>query len=514
MNIMGAIKGEAADSNLARTENGALGFANHKSDIVDFFYKVSTMRGWSAADKRIAFRKCLAEDRDLALRMLFFVRDVRGGMGERQLFRDLFADLDAAAICAFLPLVAEYGRWDDVIGLINADVSADVKKAVSKLLWDRLQEDLDLMGDGKSCSLLAKWLPSIRNVSRDSVKLAKQISSDWGWDERTYRKTLSKLRAYLKVVEKKMTAGEWTDIEYGAVPSKAAKNYREAFNRHDAERYGKYLEGLKGGTEKVNAATLYPHEIVCSYRFSKHSEDTLLESQWKALPMPKKGILGNAIVVRDGSGSMSCQIPGGTRTCALDVATALAILMSENLKGDFKDKFITFGHNPKFVDLGGCKNLHDKLQVAYREADCSNTNIEATMDLILRAAVKNEIPQEEIPAVVIISDMEFDEARGAVRCYWGSDHDTRSQDTLFAVIRKKWNDAGYDLPKMVFWNVNSRTGAVPMQESANGLLLVSGFSQSIMDMLSEGGTMIDIIRKKLMTPRYDAVSKAIAAAAE
>ena len=512
MGIMTAIKNEAANTNLVETENGALGFANHKSDIVDFFYKVSTMRTWTKDAKRIAFRKCLAEDRDLALRMLFFIRDVRGGMGERQLFRDVFSDMDQSVIDATLALVPEYGRWDDLLDLISQPETKDeTAKKIYKLVFDTLQSDVANMNAGKPCTLLAKWLPSVRNVSKDKIKLSKKLIRAFEWNEKKYRKTLSALRAYLKVVERDMTANEWGKIDFGAVPSKAAKNYREAFSRHDAERYGEYLEGLKAGVEKVNAKTLYPYEIVCSYRYSSHVEDTLLESQWKALPLPKSGILGNAIVVRDGSGSMRSAVTGSAgRACALDVATALAILMSENLKGEFKDRFITFSSRPKFVDLGGCKNLHDKLQVAYNEAECSNTDIEKTMDLILAVALKNKIPQEEIPAVVIVSDMEFDQARGQYSWMSLRDSNLDSEETLFAKINKKWHDAGYELPKMVFWNVASRTGAVPMQENKNGLLLVSGFSQSIMDMLSEGGDMIDIIRKKLMTPRYDAVAKAIA----
>lgn len=506
---MTTIKNEAATTNLAMTENGALGFANHTSDIVDFFYKVSTMRTWSANDKRNAFLKCLAEDKDLALRMLFFVRDVRGGMGERQLFRDIFSSMDQSIVDATLELVPEFGRWDDLLDLLmRPETKDETAKKIYKLVLDTLQADVENMTAGKPCTLLAKWLPSIRNVSKDKIKLAKKIIQNWGWEEKKYRKTLSALRAYLKVVERDMTAGRWAEIDFGTVPSKAAKNYREAFNRHDAERYAKYLEGLKSGTEKVNASTLYPYEIATSYRSHGLVEDTLLESQWKALPLPKKGILSQAIVVRDGSGSMEAPISG--RSTALDVATALAVLMSENLQGEFKDRFITFSENPKFVDLGGCINLAQKLVRCYHEAECSNTNIEKTMNLILKAVVANKLKQEEIPAVVIVSDMEFDEARGASSWYWSGRRELESQDTLFAKIGKTWSEAGYELPKIVFWNVASRTGAVPMQENKNGLLLVSGFSQSILDMLSEGGTMIDIIRKKLMVPRYDVVSKAIA----
>ena len=194
---------------------------------------------------------------------------------------------------------------------------------------------------------------------------------------------------------------------------------------------------------------------------------------------------------------------------ALDVATSLAVLTSEHLAEPFKDKFITFSRNPKYVDLSGCQTLRDKLILSFKEAECMNTDIEATMDLILRSAVKNHIKQEDIPTVVIISDMEFDEARG---CYsWRGEDDPNSQETLFKTISNKWAASGYKLPRMVFWNTCSRTGAVPMHDNENGLLLISGFSQNILDLLSYGGDMVDIIRKKLSDKRYDCITEALKA---
>lgn len=508
MNIMDAIKTEAADTNLVRTENGALGFAQCRSAIVDFFYKISTMRNEKEGKKQSAFLSALAEDRDLAMRMLFFARDVRQGLGERRLFRDIFGILKDEDVVALLRLIPEYGRWDDLIDLLTVDgYKEQTYHEVLAVILHQLNADIESMKNGGSVSLLAKWLPSIRKVNKDKVKLAKYIAKDFGLSEKEYRKTLSSLRKYLKVVEKQMSAGQWAEIDFNAVPSKAAKTYRNAFKKHDEARYTKYLEGLKTGETKVNAGAMYPYEIVAAYRrdrFGIGDTDDLLEAQWKALPLPK-GLLENAIVVRDGSGSMTTEV--SSKATALDVATSLAVLMSEHLKGPFKDRFITFSSSPKFVDLGGCTDLRQKLVKAFQEAECSNTDIERTMELVLNAAVRYGLKQEEIPAVVIVSDMEFDEARAGY--YWHRSEDEESQKTLFDTIRRQWKDKGYDLPKMVFWNTCSRTGAVPMQENKNGLILVSGFSQNIMDMLSGDGNMLDIIRKKLNTPRYDAVSKAL-----
>lgn len=508
MNIMDAIKTESADSNLVNTENGALGYANCRSAIVDFFYKISTFRQEEATKKQTAFLKALAEDKDLAYRMLFFSRDIRQGLGERQLFRDVFDTLDQKVIKALFKLIPEYGRWDDVLDVLRNDgIDEALRDEILSFVQEQFNEDLRNCADGKPISLLAKWMPSIRKVSKDKVRMAKFLAGRFGITEKEYRKALSALRAHLKVVEKQMSEGKWGEIDFEAVPSKAAKNYRGAFMKHDEARYREYLGKLEKGEAKVNAGAIFPYEIVSAYRIGygvKSKVDTLLENQWKALPLPK-GLLENAIVVRDGSGSMTTNVSG--QSTALDVATALAVLTSEHLKGPFKDRFITFSHRPKFVDLGGCHNLQQKLNMAFAEAECANTDIEATMDLVLRAVVKNGIKQKDIPAIVIISDMEFDEARG---CYgWNANLDGMSQEALFETIRKTWNAAGYNLPKIVFWNVASRTGAVPMQENDNGLVLVSGFSQNIMDMLAGNGTMIDIIRKKLNVARYDAITKAL-----
>ena len=503
MNIMTAIKKQSAHTNTAETENGAFGYKSHESAIVDFFYKVSSMRQWEAVKKQSAFLKALGEDRELAFRMLFYIRDIRKGLGERQLFRDVFEELQDKDVLALIKLVPEYGRWDDVLDIIRNDgMKTETRDEIVKWLGEVITDDLDKLHAGKNgFTLLAKWLPSIRKVNKDKVKMAKFLAHRWGWDERTYRRNLADLRSALRVVERTMSEKNWGSIDFGSLPSKAAKNYRQAFMKHDEARYRRYLDGLSKGTEKVNAGALFPYELVHEYTHGGYSGSDevsdLIEAQWKALPLPD-GMLKNAIVVRDGSGSMTTPVSG--RSTALDVATALAILMSENLKGEFKDKFITFSEEPRFVDLSGCNSLQQKVKMAMNEAECANTNIERTMNLILDAAIENGIPQEEIPTVVIVSDMEFDSA---------IDWRERGKP-LFKTIGEFWNDHGYKLPKIVFWNVNSRTGVVPLQENENGLVLVSGFSQNILDMLTtDGGTMLDIIRKKVSDKRYDPVAEAI-----
>ena len=461
--------GTGRDGGLVETENGAWAFASHPSPFADFFFKVSSMRQWDADAKREAFSKCFAADPELAIRLLFFVRDIRGGVGERGLFRDVFAGLPDGVAAALLPLVPEFGRWDDV--------------------WA-------VLGDGVAD---AAARPALREAAFALLRLRPA----------DYRRKLSALRARLRVTERSMCAGEWGAVDYGAVPSKAALRYRNAFFAHDPERYKAYLAGLEKGTSKVHAGALYPYEIVAAYHGpvlaypEDFEENSLLEAQWKALPLPK-GILGNAIVVRDGSGSMTTPVSGG-RATALDVATSLAVLTSEHLNGPFENRFISFSASPRLVDLSGCATLREKLVRTYGEDECANTDVEETMRLVLDAVSENGIPQEKVPAVVIVSDMEFDEARGAG---WSWRTDAPTQEVLFETIRREWKERGYDLPTMVFWNVASRTGAVPLQENGNGLVLASGFSQNILDMLS-GVDPEDTLRRKLAAPRYDCVAAAL-----
>lgn len=491
----------AAD--LARTENGALGFAEHRSAFADFFFKVSSMRQWSADRKREAFRKCLDANREMALRLLFFVRDIRGGCGERRLFRDIAPLLSDDELIRLLPLFPEFGRWDDVLSVLDGGAAATrpaVREAAFVLLRRRWEEDLAACRGGGAPSLLAKWLPSAGATNRRRATLANELAFGcFRLRPAQYRKSLSLLRARLRVTERAMCAGEWGSIDYGAVPSKAALRYRAAFRRHDDERYSAYLEGLANGTAKVNASAVFPYEIIRAYtrqRMEDAAPDPLVEAQWKALPLPG-GLLGKAIVVRDGSGSMGRPVTG--ETTALDVATALAILLAENLEGPFKDRFITFSSQPRLVDLSGCGSLFEKTAVAMREAECANTDIEATMGLVLETAVAGRVPQEEIPAVVIVSDMEFDAARRGTH---------GGAAVLFRRIAAQWGKAGYELPKLVFWNVMSRSCAVPLQENGNGLVLASGFSQNVLDALS-GKSPEAALFEKLSAPRYDCVSAAL-----
>ena len=322
---------------------------------------------------------------------------------------------------------------------------------------------------------------------------------------RRYRKTLSRLRDYLDVVEVKTSSNRWDEIKYEGVPSQANLKYEKAFMIHDEKRRKEYLESLKSGKTKINAGVLAPHEIVSQYanttgwgyhQIQEYNET--LEQLWEALPVKS---LDDTLVIRDGSGSMCAGY--GTRVKPLDVATALSIYTSEHNHGVWKDKYITFSANPKFVDISKCESLRDKLLLSYKETDCTNTNIERTMMLVLNTAIKNHCSQDDMPKnIICITDMGFDD------CCWGDD--TKS---LFDNISNKFEKAGYKLPRMVFWNVaGNTTNGIPMQQNELGVVLMSGFSVNLLDMVMGGQldpykAILDIINSPRYQPVEDAVKK-------
>lgn len=474
-------------SNISYTENGAVGFSSTGKNILDLNFAVASLRTKPESEIEMRYEKAYADDVLLALKWLFFARDVRGGLGEKRTPRTIFrylAQTQPKIAKAIIPLIPEYGRWDDMFAFFGTELQNDAVVEIVK----QFNSDLLKRKNNKPISLLAKWMPSENASSKTTKKRARIIREVMGYSSREYRKTLSDLRGYLKVVEKKMSSGEWKEINYEAVPSKANVLYRNAFLKHDEDRRRSYLESLAKGEAKINSSVNFPHDIVHAYSKGYRGWgiptikiDEALEALWKALP-DMVGENENTLVVRDGSGSMTTTIDSNARTTALDVSTALAVYFAERAGGEFKNKFITFSSRPKFIDLSKCKTLADKLRKCYAEDDCSNTNIEATFDLILDTAITHHLTQEDLPKnILIVSDMEFD---GATSFGWNADK--RRMKTLFETIEDKFKQHGYMMPRLVFWNVNSRTETIPVKENTLGVALVSGFSVNICKMVLSG----------------------------
>lgn len=504
------------------TENGAVGYRTTGKELVDLNFAVASLRSMDENEIVKRFTKAFCENNILAMKWLFYARDVREGLGERRLFRVVLARLvhtNPEMVIPVINLIPEYGRYDDLWSLLNTPASA---KAVYQIVDKQLKEDLENMSANKSISLLAKWMPSINASSIKTKAYAKMLAKALDMNERTYRQTLSKLRRYLDVVEVKMSRKDWSEIKYEAVPSRANLIYNKAFLRNDEERRRDYLGKLEKGETKINASTLFPHDIVNKYTggrtYIQSSKDATIEALWKALPDTVKGC-GNTIVVADGSGSMDTRVDPNSKVSALDVANALAIYFAERSSGQFKDKYITFSENPQFVDFSKCKSLHDKLQTALSHNEIANTNIEKVFYMILAAAVKNRMTQEDLPKnILIISDMEFDACATSGEpgprdrrygYYWSTPRIAPTQ-TLFDTIANKYAEYGYQMPRLVFWNVNSRTGTIPVKNNALGVALVSGFSVNVAKMVMSGKTdPFECLLETLNDERYDPVEKAL-----
>ncbi len=487
-----------------KTENGATGYMTSKSALVDLNFAAGSMRNMSEDEIVDRFNSAWNENDVLAMRWLFFARDIRnGGMGERRAFRAILGDLmyhNAFALDKYGYLynyIEKYGRLDDFVNLIDI-ASPSQAEAIISVISAHLAADSLRMMQKKPISLLAKWMPSINTSSKATKARAAKYAKAFGISHREYRGLLAQLRRYIDVTEVKTSANNWSQIDYEKVSSNANLKYANAFLKHDNERRTKYLASLSKSKAKINAATLFPYDLVHKYDCygwrCNQQVDATVEALWKNLPDYE---LSNTLVVADGSGSMCARI-GNSNVTALDIANSLAIYASEHNEGEFADKYITFSGRPQFVEFNHNDSLLKKIQKARDYNECANTNIEAVFKLILNTAVKNHVPQSEMSKrILIISDMEFDDAT-----HGGGWYDVGSWETpdkaLFEEIARLYANRGYKLPRLIFWNVNSRTHTVPVQENELGVALVSGFSPAIFDMvMSEKMDPYEILVEKL-----------------
>lgn len=509
MGFMSDVKQTLDDNSFSITENGALGFSTSGKYLLDMNFKITSFRNMPDFKIAEAFSKAYYENKLYAIKWLFYGRDREEGAGERRLFRVCIKwiaqnESNLEIPKALLNFIAFYGRWDDIFCLINTPIHNDV----ISLIKSQLENDMVNLKNQKPISLLAKWMPSRMASSKATKEMAKILISELGLTERYYRKMCSALRKYLDVTEVKMSAKKWNEIDYNKVPSRANLVYNSAFLRNDEERRRAYLAALERGDKgvKINGSVNFPHDIVHKYMEDSYwitrikPKDTTLEELWKALPDFVNG-QGNTICVADGSGSMRVNV-GGTQISCLEVANALAIYFAEHSTGEFKDTYITFSNRPQLVDFSKVKTLREKIVIALQHNEVADTNIEAVFDLLLNTAVRKNLSQDEIPAnVLILSDMEFNMAiSGNCR-----------RNTLFREIENKWNAAGYKMPRCVFWNINSRTGTMPVNMHENfPVALVSGFSPAICKMVLSGKLdPMECLLEQLNSERYQAIEDAI-----
>ena len=477
-------------NNKTYTENGALTNKSTLSGIVDWFFHGAALRH-EQNEKRIIglFLAAFNEDPTKALRTLFYIRDIRGGQGERRVFRTVMkylADNQKDWVIRNLDLIAEYGRYDDYLVLLETNCKEETTEFLGKQLEKDLQHHFN--NELTSISLLAKWMPSENASSQLTKKYAKILLSSGKFGAaKAYRKALSLLRKDLDIVETKLCNKEYDKIDYSKLPSYAALKYREAFRRNDENRYAQYLEDVKAGKKEIKASTLYPYDLIRKYSTqlsgwgdARVNVDPTVEAQWEALPDYVPEI--NGLVVNDTSGSME-GLP-------MAVSVSLAVYIAERNKSEvWKNYVIPFSSHAEWKEVKG-NTLAEKIASVYT-GDCTNTNLQSVFDLILERAKSASVPQDDMPKfLLIISDMEFD-------CC------SSNYTTNLERIKQKYKDAGYDLPTLVFWNVDSRNNQTPATINDQGVILLSGASPAVMKIALEGGkNMVEVIYKIIDGERY------------
>ena len=470
------------EANYTLTENAALTYKSTLSDCLDLFAAAGALRNSEDSEIRTRFMRAFAENPDMAAKIAFYARDIRGGLGERKTFRvilEWLAQNSPSTVIKNIALIPEYGRFDDLLHLIGTPCEPSALNLIASQL------KLDIESD--SPSLLAKWLPSINASNPETRRKALIIAKALRLTLRDYRKTLTALRAKLRIIENNLRTKDYT-FDYSNQPSKAMLKYRNAFIRNDNERYTAFLQDVAEGKTELHTGTLTPYDVIMPVFTSgimTDDERKSLNVTWNALEDFTRG--ENAIAVVDGSGSMYV----GTAVYPVAVAVSLGIYFAEHSKGEYHNHFITFSATPQLVEIKG-SDIFEKVNYCASFNEAANTNIQAVFELILNTAVKHKIPQSEMPSsIYIISDMEFDSC---------TDH---SDITNFEYAKKIFAENGYTLPQVIFWNVESRNTQQPVTMNEQGVILVSGLSPRVFAMIKSGNlSPLSFMLEVLNSERY------------
>lgn len=456
------------EANKTLTENDAVTNITTGSDCLDLFATIGAMRSEPDRDVIARFDRAWAENPDLAVKTLFFARDIRGGLGERQVFRTILSHMAAnmpAAVKKNMWAVPELGRYDDLMVLLDSPL----RQEVISFIKTQLDSDIKALDNGDAVSLLGKWLPSINAHNADTIRYGRMLAKDLNMTQADYRRLLSRLRAGIRIIENNLREKDYT-FDYEKQPSKAMMKYRKAFLQNDGERYKAFLDKVTKGEANIHTGTLYPYDIIRPILSGSMSADERrsVDVTWNAQEDFTHG--ENALAVIDGSGSMY----GYGTPQPVEVALSLGIYFAEHSKGAFANHFITFSRSPRLIEIKG-KDIFEKVKYCQSFNEVANTNIKAVFDLILSTAVKYRLPQKKLPSILyIISDMEFDS------CAENADI------TNFENAKKVFASRGYRLPTVVFWNVQSRNEQQPVTMNEQGVVLVSGASPRIFSMISSG----------------------------
>ena len=470
----------AMQTNDSLTENGMITNSSSLNHCVNLFFQIGAMRGQDKSRLINAFTKAFGENPLTAMKLLFWARDVRGGAGERQIFRDIIgylANNRRDVLGKNLNLISEFGRWDDLLVLVGTPLETEALELFANAIKSKN-------------GLASKWAPRPNVSNREKKRWASALRNHLGLSPKEYRKLLVENS---NTVEQLMCANEWSAIEYSKLPSKAMSDLMKAFSKHDKERFGAYLESVNKGETKINAGAVYPYDIVKNLRFGDKSG---ANAQWNALPNYLEGSKERFLPVVDVSGSMGCAAGNNPNVTCMDVAVSLGLYISERNVGPFKDAFVTFSSNPELQVLSG--NLQERFNQLQTSEWGMSTNVESVFRLILEKAKDSDVFEEEMPTMILImSDMEFNSG-------------TRGNWSLSAqqMFERMYAEAGYKMPKVVYWNIHSRQDNFPVHFDKVGTCLVSGFSPSLLTNLLSGKDMspLSMMLTVVNSERYSVVT--------
>jgi len=471
---------EALQTKDTTTYNGAVTHSTTQNSVLDLFFLGGACRNESVENIERILQKAWSEDPKSTLKTIFYLGDIREGQGERRFFRIALKWIEKnynEVINKIVIMVPEYNRWDSLMHLKSKEVLSLIYDVLCGAVQceDPSKPEIKIKNDymEKHRNLLAKWMP--RRYNKEFAEFRIAFQKEFNMNDAKYRKFIT---FFSKTIEQQMSKKEWDKINYEHVPSVASNKYRKAFYRNDEERYKLYIEAVTKGEKKINASAIFPHDIYRSIKRGDNEQSVV--AQWNALPNYLKDTNEKILPVCDVSGSMS-GLP-------MDISVSLGLYFSERNNSIFKDGFITFSDDPKLQILKG--NLIERT----RQLESSNwsmtTNFEKVFDVILTKAKEGNVSKEDMPTTVLVfSDMEFNEA-------------SNSSCTNFSMIKQKYLESGYEFPRLVFWNVNGRSGNCPINKNDKAVL-VSGASPSIIKtVLSAKADPIEVMNATINVDRY------------
>jgi hypothetical protein len=486
---------KALGSNLpveeTKTENGMKTYKSSLNAATDFFFMAAALRKGGRVNQVVdMWKKVWKEDNLLAIKLLFWLRDIRGGAGEKMAFKLVLENIyknDRLVFNKIVPYVPEYGSFKDLVEYIPRS------STVEALFIDYLKQ-----GNG----LAAKWLgrPAGKHLAQATI-MAKAMNLSL----KQYRHKLVELT---NVVEQQMCANKWEDITYQHVPSQAMHVYRTAFFKHDGERFQQLIDSANKGEVVMKAGAIFPGDLVQklqlrdvrnyamhgSYYYQaqvSQQEQSAINAQWLGLPNYMEGVSASILVAADISGSMTSS--NGNGSTPLSNAIALGIYVAEHQEGPFRNTMMTFSNESKFYQFTEGSSLSEK--VTQINENNMGTNLFSVFERLLEVAQANKIKTEDMPKqLVIITDGEFNQY-----------HDKSALEMAVKVYKK----AGYPLPHLVFWNMASRHENVPARANQEGISLISGYSPAIMKSVLQArplSTPTELMLETINGERYDRIT--------